>query len=274
MVGSFLNGKFGSLDQVHPFLVSLLFAGDRFESRPLLTAALARCDVVVLDRYVASNVAHQAAKLTGNERETLRGSIEHVEFDLFEMPRPDRVLLLDVTVPVAQKLVAKKGARNYTERAADIQEADANYLGRVREMYLQLAAREPNWSVIGCEGTDGLRTVDDVADEIGGSSSRLPYRSTRRVDGGSNPVNGRKSLFPRRVKCAVSRFHQEPAEDADQDQENPVFRRRHVRPLVRKKRAIERVVRADREENVAHGTFRRKGASWNPTAEFPAKSSS
>jgi dTMP kinase len=166
VVGSFLNGKFGSLDQVHPFLVSLLFAGDRFESRPLLTAALARCDVVVLDRYVASNVAHQAAKLTGNERETLRGSIEHVEFDLFEMPRPDRVLLLDVTVPVAQKLVAKKGARNYTERAADIQEADANYLGRVREMYLQLAAREPNWSVIGCEGTDGLRTVDDVADEI------------------------------------------------------------------------------------------------------------
>jgi dTMP kinase len=165
-VGSFLNGKFGSLDQVHPFLVSLLFAGDRFESRPLLNAALARCDVVVLDRYVASNIAHQAAKLTGAEREALCRSIEHVEYDLFEMPRPDRVLLLDLSVPVAQTLVAKKGARNYTERAADIQEADANYLGRVREMYRELAAREPNWSVIGCEGTEGLRTLDEIADEI------------------------------------------------------------------------------------------------------------
>jgi dTMP kinase len=166
VVGSFLNGKFGSLEQVHPFLVSLLFAGDRFESRPLLTAALERSDVVVLDRYVASNVAHQAAKLTGSERETLCRSIEHVEYDLFEMPRPDRVLLLDVSVPAAQKLVSQKGARNYTERKADIQEADSTYLGRVRELYLELAQREPNWSIIRCESPDGLRIMDDIAEEI------------------------------------------------------------------------------------------------------------
>ena len=63
VAGSFLHGDFGSLEEVHPFLVSLLFAGDRFESRPLLTAALARCEVVVLDRYVAWNIAHQGLKL-------------------------------------------------------------------------------------------------------------------------------------------------------------------------------------------------------------------
>ena len=55
----------GRLGQVHPFFASLLFAGDRFESRNLLTEALGSHDVVVLDRYVASNIAHQAARLDG-----------------------------------------------------------------------------------------------------------------------------------------------------------------------------------------------------------------
>src|SRR5579872_3745025 len=64
-VGEFLNGEFGSLDTVHPFLVSLLFAGDRFESKAYLLEAMRTSQIVVLDRYVPSNVAHQAAKLDG-----------------------------------------------------------------------------------------------------------------------------------------------------------------------------------------------------------------
>ncbi|RPI82323.1 MAG: thymidylate kinase, partial [Planctomycetaceae bacterium] len=70
-VGEFLNGRFGALDQVHPFLVSLLFAGDRFESKGLLETALAQNEVVVLDRYVPSNIAHQASKRAGPERQEL-----------------------------------------------------------------------------------------------------------------------------------------------------------------------------------------------------------
>ena len=46
-VGDFLNGRFGSLDQVHPFLVSLLFAGDRYESKRFLLEAIANHDVVL-----------------------------------------------------------------------------------------------------------------------------------------------------------------------------------------------------------------------------------
>ena len=77
----------------------MLFAGDRFESRPKLADALAACDVVILDRYVASNIAHQTAKLAGAERDTLCRSIEHLEFALYKMPRPDRVILLNLRFP-------------------------------------------------------------------------------------------------------------------------------------------------------------------------------
>lgn len=165
-VGQYLNGDFGSLQQVHPFFASLLFAGDRFESRALLTEALAGNDVVVLDRYVASNIAHQAARLDGAERNRLIDAIERLEFEIYRVPRPNLVVLLDMSVTCAQRLIAKKPARAYTDRAADIQEADANYLARVRELYLDLGSREPNWTVINCEHHTAPRPIAEIAGEI------------------------------------------------------------------------------------------------------------
>jgi dTMP kinase len=165
-VGEYLNGRFGSLAAVHPFLVSLLFAGDRFESKPSLLEALRTSDVVVLDRYVPSNVAHQAAKLDGAARADLAARILEIEFTIFGLPRPDLVLLLDLPVPVAQNLIARKQARNYTARKADIQEADAGYLERVRDVYLALARSEPNWKTIPCCDGPRLRTIDEIAESV------------------------------------------------------------------------------------------------------------
>lgn len=165
-VGEFLNGGFGSLAQVHPFLVSLLFAGDRFESKPFLLEAMRAGPVVVLDRYVASNIAHQAAKLDGAERAALKDRILEIEFGLFGLPRPDIVLLLDLPVAVAQELISRKEARKYTARAADIQEADAEYLERVRAVYQELARSEPHWHTIACCDGDRLRSVEEISDEI------------------------------------------------------------------------------------------------------------
>jgi dTMP kinase len=165
-VGEYLNGAYGSLDAVHPFLVSLLFAGDRLESKGLLAEALARHDVVLLDRYVPSNVAHQASKREGSEREELIGRILQIEFEINGLPRPDLVLLLDLPVSVAQQLVARKAARSYTDRAADIQEADGAYLQRVRDVYLRLAETEPNWRRVSCCDGEKLRSVEEINDDL------------------------------------------------------------------------------------------------------------
>ena len=165
-VGEFLNGSFGALDQIHPLLVSLLFAGDRFESKPLLMEAIASNDVVILDRYVASNVAHQSAKVEGDEQRRLRAWIEQLEFGLYGLPRPDLVLLFDLAARQAQQLIARKPRRTYTDRSADLQEADGNYLERVRQAYLQLAADDPAWRTIGVCRDDQLRTVEDIGTEV------------------------------------------------------------------------------------------------------------
>lgn len=164
-IGEFLNGRYGALGQVHPLLASLLFAGDRFESRVVLHEALASSDCVILDRYVASNIAHQAAKADGPDRADLRGWIERLEFDIYGMPRADRTILLDLPVSWARRLIADKQPRTYTDKGADLQEADGDYLDRVRALYLELAA-DAGWSSVPVVADDRLRSIDEVADDV------------------------------------------------------------------------------------------------------------
>ena len=166
-VGEFLNGRFGSLDTVDPLLVSLLYAGDRFESRELLLQAIRDCDFVILDRYVASNVAHQTCKRTGAQRRELEEWIEQIEFGVYRMPKPDLVLLLDLPAEQARELIARKAPRDYTQSAADIQEADSGYLHNVRDVYLQLAADECRWQVVDCFRAGQIRPIEDIAEQIG-----------------------------------------------------------------------------------------------------------
>ena len=87
-------------------------------------------------------------------------------FDIFMLPPPDLVILLDLPADEAQNLIAGKEARSYTVRKADLQEADSGYLEKVRQVYLELAARQTNWHVLDCWRDGAMRTIEDVGDEI------------------------------------------------------------------------------------------------------------
>lgn len=168
-IGNYLNGRFGELEAVSPYLAAVLFAGDRFESRSLLLEAIAANDVVILDRYVASNVAHQGAKLPESERAELGDWILRLEHEVFGLPRADVVVLLDLPVDLAQKQIAEKSARSYTDQAADLHEADTAYLTATRNAYLDLAAREPGWRTIDCttdDSANAVRPIEEIAEEL------------------------------------------------------------------------------------------------------------
>jgi dTMP kinase len=165
-IGRFLNGEFGRLDEVHPLLAALLFAGDRFESRPLLLDALSHHDVVLCDRYVASNIAHQAAERKGDERRDLIEWIERLEHGIYSLPQARLTIWLDVSVPIARELIASKGRRSYTDQAADLHEADADYLQQVHDVYAELARTRPDWTRVECLAGGKLRAVEDIAEEI------------------------------------------------------------------------------------------------------------
>lgn len=165
-IGDFLNGRFGDLDTVHPQLAAVLYAGDRFESRTVLQRARDQHDVVVLDRFTGSNLAHQAAKLNGEERLELMAWIDHVEHVVFGLPRPQLNVLIDISSDWSRQLVSLKGERDYTDREADIQESNLPYLERVRACYLTLAERRDDWSTVKSLGDDGLRSIAEINREI------------------------------------------------------------------------------------------------------------
>jgi len=178
-VADFLNGRFGELHQVNPFLASLLYAGDRFESKAWLEELIARNDVVILDRYVPSNMAHQASKLDGAERTELIEWIETIEFGVYGLPRPEICILLDISPRHAQRLISLKAPRNYTDQAADLQESDPEHLTRAREVYLELANRNPAWHIVPCVQNDEVRPPDEIEAEIWGLvSPRLGLTTT------------------------------------------------------------------------------------------------
>lgn len=166
MVGKFLNGDFGPLDSVDPRFTALLYAGDRFEGKGAIEAALAEGKIVLIDRYVGSNLAHQGARAPAEKRAEFLRWIEHLEYSVYSLPRENLILYLRVPPSQAQKLVARKTERNYTSATHDIQENSLRHLEDAAEMYDMLSRSRP-WATIQCydAGTSGLRLPEDIATE-------------------------------------------------------------------------------------------------------------
>jgi dTMP kinase len=167
MVGQFLNGKFGALENVDPHFAALLYAGDRFEAKHELTDALAEGKLVLADRYIASNLAHQTGRVPAAQRAEFIAWLEHLEYDIYGLPREDRVIYLRVPPAQAQALVSQKAARSYTTAKQDIQESSLRHLQDAAEMYDQLAKR-PHWATIECvdRTTNEMRTPDSTSADL------------------------------------------------------------------------------------------------------------
>lgn len=158
LVGKYLRGGFGRLDEVHPQLAALLYAEDRRIAGPRIKQALHEGKSVLLDRYVCSNIAFQCAKLPFDEAEELREWILNTEFGAFDLPRPDLSIILDVPIEFVEASLAtnRSGSdRDYLKGRQDIHEADIEYQKKVRAMYLRQASLDPSIKVVDCSGSDG-----------------------------------------------------------------------------------------------------------------------
>lgn len=167
MVGQFLNGGFGALDTVDPHFAALLYAGDRFEAKQELSTALEQGKLILADRYIASNLAHQTARVTEDKRDAFIHWIEHLEYDIYGLPREALVIYLRVPPMQAQALVSKKSARSYTSAKQDIQERNLHHLEHAAGMY-DILSRRPHWSTLECFDSMGgeMRKPDAIAADL------------------------------------------------------------------------------------------------------------
>lgn len=159
LIGEFLRGGFGKIDEVHPKLVALLYAEDRHGAVPEIMDCLKNGGTVLLDRYVYSNLAYQCAKMPDAESaELLREWIINTEFGDFAEPRPDVNIFLDVPISFVEESLhrSRKGSdRDYLEGKADIHESSIDFQRKVRAMYLRQAAVDKTLTVVECGDDNG-----------------------------------------------------------------------------------------------------------------------
>lgn len=149
-----LHGRLGPFgDEVYG--MAMLYALDRYGAVEALRTAMATHDVVLLDRYVASNAAFGAARLHQDAAGEFVSWVRSVEIERFGLPVPDAQVLLRVPVEVAAE---RSAHRERTEaRGRDAWEADAALQSRVAVVYDGLAAGSwlSAWQVV-----DGASAVD------------------------------------------------------------------------------------------------------------------
>ncbi|HOW10477.1 MAG TPA: dTMP kinase [Bacteroidales bacterium] len=160
LIARFLRGEFGSLDQVDPYLVALLYAGDRKDAAGMIRNWLDNKKIVLLDRYTYSNIAYQCAKISDEaSQDKLMDWILRLEFEHFAIPRPDLNIFLDVPFSFTEKklLSGRSGAdRDYLNGTKDIHEESLNFQKRVRDIYLRVSRSDSRLEVVDCRNSNGL----------------------------------------------------------------------------------------------------------------------
>jgi dTMP kinase len=167
MVGQFLNGDLGALESVDPHFTALLYAGDRFEAKPKLEAALNNGQIALVDRYIGSNLAHQTARVPPAQRSEFLKWIEHLEYGIYGLPRESLILYLRVPTREAQRLVELKSARSYTSAQKDLLEASLHHLEDAAQLYDSLSRGAP-WATIQCFDATlkTIREPEDIAMDV------------------------------------------------------------------------------------------------------------
>jgi dTMP kinase len=154
LIARFLRGEFGDLDNVDPYLVAMLYAGDRKDAAPMIETWLEEKYFVVLDRYTYSNIAYQCAKMNSDpEVKKLRDWIMDLEFTHFAIPKPDINIFLDVPFRFTEEKLRNKRQgddRSYLRGSNDIHESSLAFQKRVRDIYTAVAAEEETLVVINC----------------------------------------------------------------------------------------------------------------------------
>jgi len=167
MVGKYLNGDFGDVHDASPHLISLLYAGDRFEAAEHIRHDLNKGKIVISNRYTQSNMAFQAAKFNNEkDKNKFLEWIEELEFGIFNIPRPDLIVYLYAPYEISQKMVDKKSRRSYTSKKRDIHERNTEFLKQVEKEYLALAKRGKEWRTILCSENDKILPIEEINQRI------------------------------------------------------------------------------------------------------------
>ena len=170
MVGRYLAGEFGTSSEVSPYLASIIYAADRFETKEKIEKWLKEGSIVIADRYASSNQIHQGGKIRDpKKRKEFLSWLEEMEYKVFKIPRPDVSIYLDVPIEFSLKLLRNKSAqerKKYLKGKKDIHESDRKHLQDAKNSAIKLIRRSNNWIKIDCVKKGKLLAIADISQII------------------------------------------------------------------------------------------------------------
>jgi len=171
MVAKFLRGDFGKLEDVNPYIVALLYAGDRKDASDFIQEKLKKKTYVLVDRYVYSNIAYQCAKLDSEkDKEILKNWILDLEYDYNKIVKPDISFFFDVPFDFTKKSLENNRAgddREYLQGKSDIHEASLQFQLDVKRVYDNLLETQNDFHSINCiSGDSEMLSPDDIFAQV------------------------------------------------------------------------------------------------------------
>lgn len=169
-VEKYLNGEYGQTNDVPADLGVLPYAIDRYAASASIRELLADDETIIIcDRYMGSNLAHQGAKIDdATEREEFYERTMTTEYDVLGIPKASINIVLLLPTELAQKNVDNRADRTYTDKKRDIHEADTEHLNKAKANYeelCQLYAEE--FVAIQCLDENGtMRSIESIQADV------------------------------------------------------------------------------------------------------------
>lgn len=168
MVEKYLNGEYGKI--LSPKLASIFYAIDRYDSMMNKKYVdFENYDYIISNRYVSASMIHQTWKINDdNEAKEFLDRLYDLEYNIFWIPKPDKVIFLNVTPEVSQKLVLKKEQREYLKdgKKMDLHEEDINHLQNAWEKAMKVVEMYDDWVKIDCVENGEILPIEEITQKI------------------------------------------------------------------------------------------------------------
>ncbi len=169
LVKMYLSGDFGeNAADVDAYCASTLYAADRFASfrSDWQKDYLNPDTIIIADRYVSSNMIHQAGKIDNIcEKDKFLDWLFDFEFNLYRIPQPDMTVFLDMPPEYGRKLMAERTNKFSGGETLDIHERDFAYLEKSYEN-AKYVSEKFGWSCVECVKDGTIRTINEIQAEI------------------------------------------------------------------------------------------------------------
>ncbi len=167
LVKMYLAGEFGEKpEDVSPYAASAFYAVDRYASfKKDWGDFLLSGGILVADRYVTSNMIHQAAKIENTDKkDSFLSWVYDFEYEKLGLPKPDKVIFLDMPPRFARELMRERANKITGDKEKDIHEKSAGHLEKAYENAVYVAEKF-GWERIRC-ANDTVRGIEEITDEI------------------------------------------------------------------------------------------------------------